>query len=174
MEETVNIIRMLVLTCVAGVLLNLFPCLAASEKAFTATEAFCYSCVCANCDPGTIVTLANGNLQLRNKEAIYFYTSSDSRVAGYLRIVFNSDTDPAFNGTIWGTFYACNASGNRLADGWEGTWNGQIFGAFPSNWISRNTGYGTGVNSGLKLEFTSVYGDSLTGTIVGVIQDSNK
>jgi hypothetical protein len=170
----VKITKMRILFCAGMALLIVFPCLAGNEKAFTASETFCHSCVCTTCDPGTITTLPDGNLQLRNREAIYFYTASDSRAAGYFRVVLNTDTDPAFNGTMWGTFYSCDSSGNRIADGWEGTWNGQIFAAFPSNWINKTVAYGQGTHNGLKMESTTVYGDSLTGTTVGVIQDASR
>lgn len=153
-----------------------FPFLVAAEneRAFTATEMRCYSCVCPTCDPGSAAVSANGNLQIRNMESVYFYTASDHRAAGYFRVSINSDTSTTFSGTMWGTFYSCDSSGNRVADGWEGTWSGTMFSAFPSNWINKAIAYGVGANSGFKLEFTTGYGDSLVGTIVGTIQDVRK
>ena len=168
-----KIIRMALPVCIVA-LLFLLPCLAGNKKAFTATETLCYSCVCADCSQGTATALPGGDLQLRNREAIYFYAASDPRAAGYFRVSINTDTDLAFNGTLWGTFFSCDSQGMRIVDGWEGTWNGEIFGVFPSNWINKVAGHGTGANSGLTMEATTVYGDSLTGTVLGVIQDSNK
>jgi len=170
----VNITKLSILGIVAAIIVTVLPCAAASEKAFTATETVCYSCVCPTCAEGTITNLPGGSLQLRDREVIYFYTGSDSRIAGYLRVVLNTNTDSAFMGTLWSTFYSCDSSGNRVSDGWEGTWNGQLFGAFPSNWMNRVVAYGTGAYNGLRLEATTAYGDSLIGTTVGVIQDSHK
>jgi len=170
----VKITKLRILSLAAATILTVLPCRAASERAFTAAETLCYSCVCPTCGQGAIATLTGGNLQLRDREAVYFYTASDTRAAGYIRVVLNTHTDSAFNGTLWGTFYSCDSSGNRVGDGWEGTWNGQLFGAFPSNWINKITAYGTGANNGLRMEATTVYGDSLTGTTVGVIQDQRK
>jgi hypothetical protein len=170
-EENVKTTTVGILICAIALSLTVLPCPAASEKAFTALETACYSCVCATCDQGSVTPLPGGQLQLRNRETIYFYTASDTRAAGYFRVLLNSNTDGAFNGTLWGAFYSCDSAGNRVSDGWEGTWNGQIFAAFPSNWINKVVAYGTGGNSGLRMEATTVYGDALTGTMVGTIEN---
>jgi hypothetical protein len=160
--------------CAVAALLAAVPCAAASEKAFTATETFCYSCICPTCDPGIMSTMPDGTLQLRNREGVYFYTASDSRAAGYMRLVINADTDASFNGTMWGTLYSCDASGYRIPDGWEGSFSGRIYGAAPANWIIKTSARGSGANSGIRMESTTAYGDSMTGTIIGVIQEENK
>ena len=153
-------------------LLTALPCLAADEVAFTGTEAACLTCVCPDCNPGT---WEKESTLVRNWEWVYLYTASDPRGAGYLRVEVNWSLDASFNGPAWGSFYSCDASGNRIADGWEGTWNGQIYGFFPSyNWIANNIAHGIGVYKGQKMEFTTAYGNSFTGTTVGTIKDVGK
>ena len=153
-------------------LLTALPCLAADETAFTGTEAFCSSCVCLDCNPGTI---KDGGTQVRNSERIYSYTASDDRAAGFWRVELNWNLDASFNGPAWGKFYSCDPSGQRLADGWDGMWTGQIYSFFPSfNWIVKNLAHGIGTYKGLKMESTTAYGNSFTGTIVGVIKDVDK
>ncbi len=143
---------------------------AADGKAFNGTETF-YMPV----DPGTVRVLPNGNTHVRNQVAIYSYTATDSRIAGYLMVGFNGNFDSAFSGPMWGTFYSVDENGNRVADGWEGTWSGRIFSVAPAyNWIAKSVGRGTGAYKGLKLETTTAYGDSFVGVIVGVIKDSHK
>jgi hypothetical protein len=107
--------------------------------------------------------------------AIYSYTATDSRAAGYFMVVVNYNVDSTISGPMWGTFYSVDTNGERIADGWEGTWTGQIFSVLPYwNWIDNVIGHGTGANRGLKLEMTTAYGDSYVGINVGVIQDTNK
>jgi len=160
--------------CAAAALLAIVPGASANEKAFTATETFCYSCICATCDQGIMTTLPDGTLQLRNREAVYFYTASDSRAAGYMRLVINTDTDSSFNGTMWGTLYSCDASGYRIPDGWEGSFAGRMYGASPANWIIKASARGSGANTGMKMESTTAYSDSMTGILLGIIQDPGK
>ncbi len=167
--KTIKICTLLLATLM---LFTVLPCSAAGKVAFTGTESFCFTCVCADCNPGT---WEKGNTKVRNWESVYFYTASDPRAAGYWRVEVNWDLDDSFSGPAWGSFYSCDASGNRIPDGWEGKWNGQIFGFFPSyNWIAKYLAEGIGEYKGLKMDSTSAYGYSLTGTIVGVIQNVNK
>lgn len=150
------------------------PCLAAEESAFTATEDFCYWCVCDTCGAGTFTMLPNGGIQIRNSESIYFETVSNG-TPGYYRTAFNLNGDASMAGQMWGTFYSCDQHGERLSDGFEGTWNGRIFSVFPySNWINENIGRGYGAYKGQIMKSTTAYGDSTTGTVVGVIQYVNE
>jgi hypothetical protein len=161
-------------TCIllftAITLLTALPSLAADEIAITGTEAYCLACVCPDCNPGT---WENNGSRVRNYEGIYHYTGSDPRTNDiYLRVAVNWNLDVSVYGPAWGSFYSCDASGNRIADGWEGTWSGKIFGFFPSyNWIADNVAHGIGAYKGLKMKTTTAYGNSFIGTLVGVITD---
>ena len=169
-----KIAKTCILLFAAMTLLTALPCLAADETAFTGTEAACITCFCADCNPGTFKLLPNGGSQVRDMEGIYFYTASDPSQGGYLRVVLNWNFDASFSGPMWGSFYPCDESGNRIADGFEGMWNGQLFSLFPYNWINKTVGHGTGIYKGKKLESTTAYGNSFTGTVVGVIKDVDK
>jgi hypothetical protein len=139
----------------------------AEKKAFTGTEVFF-----SPMDPGHM-TYEGGNIHLRGEVIIYQWVTSDTRLTGYIAVVINGNFDSTFTGPMWGTFQSVDKDGEPIVDGWEGTWNGEIFEFIPntlSNWVDSGVGHGTGKYKGLKFEFSTAYGGPPIGITVGVIQ----
>jgi hypothetical protein len=123
--------------------------------------------------PPTYTEAGNTSHQ-RGWETTWFMSTNDERVNGYFRLVGNAQASLiSGTGVQWGSLYSCDELGDPLPNGWEGTWNGEIFDLF--QWDTMNTIilHGKGENEGLKVEGTWVLTSSST-VIVGVVQDSKK
>jgi hypothetical protein len=140
----------------------------APQKAFTATET-----VVGYLDPGT-TTISDGIARIRNQVILVYYNTSDSRITGYYRGVVNYNMDSELSGPMWGAIQSADENGNPIADGWVGTFDGQLYSVYPSyNTLLKLTAHGKGANKGLRLEATDAWDsyDNLTpGVMVGLIK----
>lgn len=147
-----------------------------SKKAFTFTQE-----TEGVIDWGIWTYHGNGKIiRFRDMIWLHYVEASDTRLAGYIKWISSGQVDASWNGSIWGTFQSCDESGEPVADGWQGMWNGQYFYWPPDNFIMKAVAHGIGANEGLKFEATSVVapeeqtGDPIVAFGVGVIQDNNK